>query len=319
MDLGTSNYGTGTWTIVPPTTAGGVWQIVAGTDVYMITRAADGSLQVTRPTIEAVTVAASIAAGVGGIGVAVSGAGAVAQNVVLTKTNAYIDGSKITGATNVDLDAAGTSSVVALIAAVSAAIGIGAGGGVGVSIGISIAQNLIGANPDGTTDAAEIQAYVHDSSISADGALTADAVGAESISALVVAMSAAIAGGAAGVAGSAAGVSSVNRIVTYIKAYVDGDGADGIDVGSISLHATDASAIAAIAGAASVAAAIGAFAGISISIAVALARNQVENQVEASIKNANTGVTTETGGLVLGATEARASTRSPLRPPLPRA
>ena len=280
-------------------------------------------------------------------GVAVAGAGAVAQNVVLTKTNAFIQGSKVTQATNVDLDASGTASISALVASLSAAVGIGVGGaGFGASIGLSIARNFIGFDPSGPTytctspacytvdrrdfidhagqaradrqrrprgrglricrrddaderephdpglhrrdaleavapNAAEVQAYVKDSSISASGALTADAVSSQAIAALVVA---ALGGGRARApsraSASAARASSprtgsrpTSRRSSTATASPARAPAASTSAASRSTP-SDTSAIGAFAGAASVAFALGAAAGVSISIGVALARTR---------------------------------------------
>ena len=308
LDLATQTYTTGPWERVLPTVSavasGSSWVVVAGSDVYMITKVGS-TLEVSRPTINAITAAASVAAGLGAVGVAVSGAGAYAQNVVLTKTNAFIEDSTIISAGIVDLDAASTSSISAIVVAASAAIGIGVGSaGVGASIGLSIARNFIGARPGvATAVPAEVQAYVKDSSISAGGALTADAIAGESISALVVALSAAVGGGlGAGIGFSGAGVFAENRIATDVKAFIDGDGVTGISVTSIALKATDASAISAIAGSASLAAGIG-IVGVAISIAVTIASNQIENQVEAFVANANTSVAATGQGIAIEANE----------------
>ncbi len=375
VNLATQNYASGNWERVLPTVTAlsdTSWQVVGGTDVYIVKQVGN-ALQVSRATIDAVTVAASVAlAGGVGAGVAVSGAGAYAENVVLTKTNAFIQDSKVTQATNVDLDATASASISALVASLSAAIGIGVGAaGIGASIGLSIARNFIGFDPSapgytctapacylstaatstitpgkrvqiasgdragevyeyvgGTTltnpnlstqdytdtskwkqiapNAAEIQAYVKNSSISASGALTADAASSQAIAALVVAGSVAVGAGAVvGVGFSGAGVFAENRIATYVKAFIDGDGtaSTGITVGSVALHATDASAIAAFAGAVSVAFALGGAAGVSISIGVSLARNQIESEIAAYIANADTTVTTNSGDIVVSADE----------------
>ena len=311
VNLGTQNYATGPWERVLPTVValadGGSWQVVAGTDVYVITKSGN-TLGVSRATIDAVTVAASVALA-GGIdsGVAVSGAGAFAQNVVLTKTNAFIEASKVTKAVNVDLDATSTSAISAVVASLSAAVGIGLGSaGVGASIGVSIALNSIGARPGQSAAVpAEVQAYVKGSSIAATGALTIDAKASQSIGAIVVAASVAVGAGAvAGVGFSGAGVFSENRIVTFVKAVIDGDGTTGISAASVALHANDSSAIAAVAGSASVAFALGSAAGVSISIGVALARNRIENQVAAYIANADNEVKSTDTDITLTATEA---------------
>ncbi|MDA8435110.1 MAG: hypothetical protein M0Z98_03915, partial [Actinomycetales bacterium] len=320
VNVGAADYtDTATWERVLPVVsvveAGRSWQVVAGNDVYLVTKVQNGQateLQVSRATIDAVSVAAAVAVAASlNVGVAVSGAGAVAQNVVLTKVNAYLENSTVAQAANVYLAASSTSSVSAIVAAFSAAVGIGIGAaGVAASIGVSLAWNYIGSRPFvDEAIPAEVQAYSKTSSIEASGALSIDALANQSIDALVLAGSAAIAGGAyAGVAVSGAGVSSDNRIVTHVKAFIDGDGATGIRAARIALNAKDTSSIIATAGAVSLAAGFG-LAGVAVSIGVTMARNTIEDQVEAYIANADTGVTTTSAsdGDIVVATSGAAS------------
>ena len=96
-------------------------------------------------SIAAVSAAASFAAGFGGVaGIAVSGAGAEATNVILTKTNAYVQDSTLESAAAIQVDAANTSSIDAIIVAASAALSVGGTVGIGASIGAALATNLIG-------------------------------------------------------------------------------------------------------------------------------------------------------------------------------
>jgi hypothetical protein len=113
-----------------------------------VVRRTDAGFAVYRVTIDAVTVAASIAVGAGGIAGAASGAGGVATNVILSTTNASIEGSSVTSAGDVILRATSTSAIVATIVSVSVAAGIGLGAGAALSIGVAIARNLIGWDPD---------------------------------------------------------------------------------------------------------------------------------------------------------------------------
>src|SRR5262249_55522208 len=105
-------------------------------------------------TINAISAAASLAVAVGELGVAISGAGAEATNVILETDNAYVlntvVGNSAKKGGDVKLSSTNSSSIQALIAAVSAAVGAG-GSGVGVAIGVSVARNYIGWDPDGGT------------------------------------------------------------------------------------------------------------------------------------------------------------------------
>ncbi|MEA5569032.1 DUF4347 domain-containing protein [Anabaena sp. UHCC 0399] len=257
----------------------------------------------TNANIQALSVAASLAAGFGGTaGVAISGAGAAAVNTILTKTNAYIKGSVINSAGAVSLTATNSATIDATIAAVSLSAGVGGTAGVGVSIGAAVANNFIGYD-DNSRQPAEVQAYIQNSSVTAGGDLTLNATSGGTITAKVGAGSVALAGGgAAGVAASGSGVSTKNKIATFVKAFIDGDGATGIQARSATLSARDTSTIKADAGAASIAASLGGAAGVSLSIGVALASNLISNEVAAFINNADNSVRTTTGDVSISAT-----------------
>ena len=146
---------------------------------------------------------------------------------------------------------------------------------------------------DLTKSGSEIQSYVRNSSIHASGDLTADAVASKSINSTVLAGAVALAGGGKlGLALSGAGVYAENNISSDVRAFINGDGSDGIASNSISLVADDSSTINSIAGAASVAGSVGGKAGVSVSIGLSLAFNTVDNQVEAYIANADDGIAT---------------------------
>src|SRR5262249_17238602 len=103
-----------------------------------------------------------------------------------------------------------------------------------------------------TPSAAQVQAEILDSSVSATGDLALAAHSQASINAVVIAASVGIGvGEGVGVGISGAGVYSENKIKTDVKAIIDGDGATGIAARSVSLTATDSSYINSIAGAAS--------------------------------------------------------------------
>ena len=104
-------------------------------------------------TIKVVGVAAAVSLAFGDKGIAISGGGVGALNIILTTNNAYIKDSNV-GASDarvgiVDLDASSTSTIDALVLGLSASVG-GGSTGVGVAIGISVARNFIGWDPYGT-------------------------------------------------------------------------------------------------------------------------------------------------------------------------
>ena len=162
--------------------------------------------------------------------------------------------------------------------AVAASLSFGGTTGVGVAIGAAVAKNRIGFDESDAADAAEVQAYVDDCSIDTSGALTQDAIATQIISAIVLAGSAAMAGGGTtGVAASGAGVRAENKIKTLVKAYIDGDGSDGIE-------ANEKATITATSVAASIAASFGTV-GVSLSGAGAHALNVILTDTNAAIEN----------------------------------
>ncbi|RPH74819.1 MAG: hypothetical protein EHM88_22150, partial [Candidatus Rokuibacteriota bacterium] len=235
IDLSTEDYtDTTKWQLVDKLklsilVAGQKWVLVAPDGkayvLELITEDGVSKISVSRETINAVSAAASLAIAIGGSGgISVSGAGAVAQNVILTKTNAYGRDSVLNSHDDVTVSAASTSEISAAVVAASLAIGGGGAAGVGASIGISIARNFIGWTPDGTETPAQVQAYLQDASVSAVDDLTLTSVAEQTISSIVFAGSAALAiGGTAGVAVSGSGVWAENKIGVDVKAYIDGD------------------------------------------------------------------------------------------------
>ena len=179
-----------------------------------------GSISLTaeeNATITARTAAAAASAAIGAVGVAVSGAGAVATNIILTTTNAYADGSVLDSAGNVAITANNTASIDATV--ISAAASLGGGlAGISGSIGASVARNLIGYTLAGVRTPAQVQAYVKNSSIDADGHLVLEAKANETITAAVLSGAVALSAGLSADAASAASVTIENKVATQVKA-----------------------------------------------------------------------------------------------------
>ncbi|MDX6677735.1 MAG: hypothetical protein QOE31_1787, partial [Solirubrobacteraceae bacterium] len=247
--------------------------------------------------INALSFAASLAAGLGtSAGIALSGAGAVATNVILTKVHAYVQDSSLRSAGALTATATDSSSIRAKIVAASLAIGGGAGTGVAVSIGAAVAQNLIGWTEAGVKTPIEVQAYSKRSSIHAGAGIALTATSTQIIDALVVSTSAAVAGaGGVGVGASGSGATATNKIAASVLAYIDGDGATHITAdGDVALSAHDTSTITAKAAGASLAASV-AGVGVAVSIGISIARNDIANDVRASILGADVATGTGTG------------------------
>ncbi len=255
-------------------------------------------------TINALGVAASAAIGGGLVGISFAGAGVDVTNVILNKTNAYIQdsvvGAESAKAGNVTITATDTSSIDAEVGGLA----IAAAGGfvaVGVAVGVATATNLIGYTRDGTADPAEVQAYIEDSSINSLGALSLTAEADQTITATVLAGSLALAGGAVAIAGAGAGTSTRNCMRSLIKAFIDGTdpgedgtGAMGINAASVALKADDDSEITAFTGSAALAGSVGLVSG-SVSISLALARNEIANEVDAYVRDADVTATGASG------------------------
>ena len=123
---------------------------------YIANAAANGQNVTTRGTgditihaseaaqIHALGIAASAALS-GGVlaGISMSGAGADISNVILDKTNAYIDNSVIASGGKLELSATDTSLIDAKVGVLSGALGVGAVAGA-IAVGVAKAENFIG-------------------------------------------------------------------------------------------------------------------------------------------------------------------------------
>ena len=132
---------------------------------YMLDADANGTNSQKVPTIGAVTltttenatisaqaVAASASVALAGkTGVALSGAGAEATNVILTTTNASIQDSSVATTGTVTINSTNTSGITATIVGASLSVAIGGNNAAGASIGVALASNYVGWNPDGST------------------------------------------------------------------------------------------------------------------------------------------------------------------------
>src|SRR5204862_1575413 len=94
-------------------------------------------------SVNAVSAAASVAAAGSMVGVAISGAGAEATNVILGGARAFAEGSSLDSAGDVSLTALNSSDIEAKIVTATAGVGVGIGGA-GASLGAAVARNFIG-------------------------------------------------------------------------------------------------------------------------------------------------------------------------------
>ena len=215
LDLRTQNYkDTDKWQLVDKLKVSILkerkWAVTApdGRSYVLELNEAGTSISISRQSINAVSSAASLAAAIGGsAGIAVSGAGALSQNVVLTNTNACADGSVLDSADDITITATSTSTISSMVIAASLGIGGGGAAGVGASIGVAVAHNFIGWTPDRQESPAQVQAYLQNSSANTAGDILLASSADQRIQSVVFAGSVAIA--AAGTAGF--GVSEIGR------------------------------------------------------------------------------------------------------------
>ena len=291
---------------------GSVWQVtdgLLGFRTFIVTLdSVTGALHVSAPTIEAIVLAASVAASFGGTtGIAISGAGAIALNNVTSKANAHIDDSTVTSATGVSLDGDGHELDLRGRAGRLRRRRRRRQRRASAPRSASRSRSTRSARrSSGTSSPTEIQAYVLRSldqragrQPDGDRDRRADDQRDRARRLRRRRRSAA----AAGIAVSGAGVYTENRVSARVRAFVDGDGTTGISAAPPRFSAHDTSAIGAIAGAASIGAAFGGTAGVAVSVAVSLAHNSISNEVEAYVANADTSFTTTTGGITIDALE----------------
>ncbi|MBT7080530.1 MAG: hypothetical protein HN929_03525, partial [Chloroflexi bacterium] len=311
VDLSTVNYESSDWMEVENLKISTLQQdkewllMSADGETFILKTKDDNTIAVYKTNITAISLAASLSAAVGGAaGIAISGAGAVAQNIILTKTNAYVEESTIKSAGDFNLNAASNSMITSTVLSASFAAGAGGAAGVGASIGVAIAENYIGYDSEGEDAAGEVRAYVENSDIIANGSISQTAIAEQTINSVVFAGSAAIAGGgAAGIGLSGSGVLAENRVSLDIESYIKGDNTEGVSAANISLLAQDTTSISSFAGAASIAAGFGGAVGVSLSVGVSLAQNIISNSVNAYIQDIAQGISSTSGDIVIKAEE----------------
>src|SRR5205085_2842291 len=100
---------------------GEAWQAITEAGTFKISRAG-GTFAAHRSTIDSISFAASFAAGYGSTsGIAVSGAGALSANVVLSSTSAFVESSHIVSGDDVAITASNASAITAIVSALSVA------------------------------------------------------------------------------------------------------------------------------------------------------------------------------------------------------
>src|SRR4051812_25160388 len=227
----------------------------------------------------------------------IGGAGVEATNVVLTRTNAFVDGGTITSAADLSLQAESTVSIIATVPAISVTVSQG-GVGAGVALGAAVAHNFVGYEPDETSAPSQVQAYIQDSTLTVPALLSLDAHSAATIGATVIAATVGLTiPKTGGLAAAGSGVIADNRIAVQTRAYIS---AGTATVGAAILQAEDDSRIRVVAASATLGANFGR--GGAVAVALSRATNVISNQVEAAIVG-DAGLTTNVAGVLVFATE----------------
>ena len=137
-----------------------------------------GNIQITaeeKATIDADSVAASLAASFGMVAVSLSGAGADSTNVIANDVAAYISNSTVeTDAGDVNVQALSTNTITAFVGAAALAVSGGKVAAAG-AIGVSLGRNLIGyEDKNGAGLQNKVLAYISNSRVTV-GAITSKA------------------------------------------------------------------------------------------------------------------------------------------------
>ena len=200
----------------------------------------------------------------GGVGAA----GTFSWNELSNTTTASIQNSTLNGTGDIKLTSQGKSDILAI----SGAIGVSVGGSQGKGIGAGVAINIL-RNKN--------KAYIDNSNIVTDGALslTADSEGD------IIAITAGIAYSGSSGGLSVAGSVVVNSVANEIAAYIRNSPLIDIKGGNVSLSATDNSVIQSVSGGV----AVGKGNSIGASIAINLISNNILTYIDNStVENAQT-------------------------------
>ncbi len=301
MDLSNTDFGdTNSWSLVVPKLTVGViesgrrWSVTDADGTGYTISVQEGRLSVQQNSINSTAVAASAAIGlsVGGSGLALSGAGAVATNKISSSVDALVVDAVVETSQDLSVLALSNQSIASTIVSASAALAASAGGaGLGASIGVSIARNYIGTDTFQLSDqagSATIRAMIVNGDMNAAGEIFVGAYSQQTIHANVVAVSAAIAA-SSGFGGAASGSGSVaeNAIATQIHAGLSGSVGALQPPSGLMVDAADDSRITANVSAASLAAAVSGGTGVALSVGVSLARNMIGTSLESVVSDSD--------------------------------
>ena len=245
--------------------------------------------------IDAFVTAASVGISGGAVAVSVAAGGAIATNIILGSSIAFIADAAINATGGASVTATDNDTISAKVLAPVASVAIGAIA-VGAAVGASLAENFIGFSGHGAKSRISVKAFTNSANINTNGsALNVSATNTSHIDANVAAVSAAITGGAIGASLAVSGSQAVNEIAVDTQAYVTG----GTDyLGAATITASDNSSINAnlLAGSAAISAALGG----SVALGLSIANNVIDNITKASINSADIE---QASSIVVSATE----------------
>jgi hypothetical protein len=241
----------------------------------------DVSASTDGAAIHALTIGASLAAGVGeGKGILLSGAGAISDNVINNTVEATIDNGSSVSTTTGDVVLAATDNSTIDAQAWGFGFALGVNQNTAVTMGFGITVNTIGTDIESTVDDATVTSR-HGLSLQVS---STPAIDSKEVAAAIAAnffsknVSAAVAG---------AGAGSKNVIGNTVEAAVTGGSSVTTqNGGSVEVAATDDAGIDAEATAIAVSAASSDSFAAAVSLSATYAENDVTDQVEALVDSA---------------------------------
>ena len=233
-------------------------------------------------TIDAVTVAgAAVFNNTTSVGLAFSGAGAGSGNNIQNTIQAFVEDSAGMEPQSVSLAAIDDSQITAKAIAIALSVALVDSSGVATAISMGGTATVNQIEND-------VEAFVADSTISALGAVTIEAVESSTIDAVCVGAAAAVAttGDGVSVAGAGSGAVAINTIANFVSASIKEN--SSVNSNGITLSALDSATIDANADGGSLALGTsGAGIGISVSLAASVAKNTISDQVLAAVDDSS--------------------------------
>ncbi|MEO0518743.1 MAG: DUF4347 domain-containing protein, partial [Cyanobacteria bacterium P01_A01_bin.116] len=215
--------------------------------------------------------AVSVSSTASWLGLSLAGAGAGSKNDINNTIAAYVSNGSTVNTFNggtVTVSAKDESDITADAGGYALAVALSGSAAAGsLSVGVSIAENEIKNN---------IDAYVEQSTVTSDGAVSIDATSTATVDALSIGGAAAVSTGELTLSLSGAGAGTTNTIDNAITAQVSqGAVITTTNNATVAVTATDDSMIKADSGGVAIAATLGSTTGIAASVGASVAVNQI--------------------------------------------